>query len=139
MHSERARGNADKLKQEKFQLAITTKLFTMRVMQHWKRLPRSGYLHPEDTKNLPRQDIEQPDLSLKLVLSWTQPWNRWCPEAPAHLNFWNWMPELLFAHPGITYPKILLFWTISNETVQSFYWREKSLTNYWRMSVIDGM
>lgn len=69
MHSERARGNADKLKQEKFQLAITTKLFTMRVMQHWKRLPRSGYLHPEDTKNLPRQDIEQPDLSLKLVLS----------------------------------------------------------------------
>ena len=44
MHSERARGNADKLKQEKFQLVIRKKLFTMRAMKHWKRLPRSDVM-----------------------------------------------------------------------------------------------
>lgn len=94
--------------------------------------------NPDHRQNSPRQDIEQPGLSLKLVLSWVQLRNKWSQEAPAHLNFLNQMPEFLFTHLGITYPKILLFWTVSNETVQSIYGRDKNLTNYWQIVVIDG-
>jgi len=38
--SNRTRGNGHKLKHKKFQVNTVKKLFILRVMEHWNRLPR---------------------------------------------------------------------------------------------------
>jgi len=44
--SDRRRGNGHNLKQRKFQLNLRKKFFTLRVTEHWSRLPRGSVVSP---------------------------------------------------------------------------------------------
>jgi len=52
----RIRGNGFKLEERRFRLGINKKLFTMRVLRHWNRLPSEVVDDPSQEAFKPRLD-----------------------------------------------------------------------------------
>lgn len=58
--SERTRGSGHKLKHRNFHLIMRKMIFTLKVVEHWNRLPKICGISSGATKSLPRCDPVQP-------------------------------------------------------------------------------
>jgi len=81
--SDRTRGDGHKLKHRKFYLNLRKNLFTLRVTEHWNRLPREVMESP--SVEIFKTCLDEVLCSLLLVnLLWQEGWTRQCPDVPSN-------------------------------------------------------
>jgi len=81
--SNRTRGNGHKLKQRKFQLNMRKNFFTLRVKEHWSRVPREVVESASLDIFKPRLDEVLRSL-LWVTLLQQGGWTRCSPEVPSN-------------------------------------------------------